>query len=291
MVYINMEYDFESCKYKETIIVNIEDYIIEELQPGLFAIDDRKENSMYLVVGEKKALLIDTGIMEENIMPVIRSLTGKPIELALTHAHIDHMYHSEEFEKVFLHKDDIKEWKKRLRYVYWGGSKLFRVSNKRQYINKFIPITENSTFDLGGNTIKTIHVKGHTPGSCIFVDEKHKVLFMGDAVGSGIGEWLWLPGSSKLSDYRKSLKELISELELYRDYLFLGGHRLQAERNADKPYAYPFNISVVEDMYMLCNKILNKEVFPKKHRFLMFFRLYIFKYGTASIWESKLKIK
>ena len=85
-------------------------YEIEKIDEGLWAIDDKMGCSMYLVEGKNKALLVDTGVQEGKILPMLKSLTDKPISLALTHAHIDHMYHADEFEEVYLHERDIKAW-------------------------------------------------------------------------------------------------------------------------------------------------------------------------------------
>ena len=85
-------------------------YEIEKIDEGLWAIDDKMGCSMYLVEGKNKALLFDTGVQEGKILPMLKSLTDKPISLALTHAHIDHMYHADEFEEVYLHERDIKAW-------------------------------------------------------------------------------------------------------------------------------------------------------------------------------------
>lgn len=167
-------------------------YTIEELQSGLFAIDDEKGDSMYLVVGSEKALLIDTCMMEPNLSPMLKMLTEKPIELALTHAHIDHMYHSSEFKKVYLHEKDIAAWKQgTLKLLLYAGFAMFHVPSKKVDITSFTPINEGMTIRLGDNDIHVILATGHTPGSSIFVDTKHKILFVGDAIGNG-GASAWM---------------------------------------------------------------------------------------------------
>ena len=59
-------------------------YEIEKIDEGLWAIDDKMGCSMYLVEGKNKALLVDTGVQEGKILPMLKSLTDKPISLALT---------------------------------------------------------------------------------------------------------------------------------------------------------------------------------------------------------------
>ena len=49
-------------------------YRVETVHPGVFAIDDDQQESMYLICGEKRALLIDTGSNPEPLMPMLRQL-------------------------------------------------------------------------------------------------------------------------------------------------------------------------------------------------------------------------
>lgn len=270
-----------------------ENYTIEELQPGLFAIDDAKDNSMYLIVGTKKALLIDTCCMEDPILPMLRTLTDKPIELALTHAHIDHMYHSDEFKTVYLHENDIAAWKwDSLKLVTALGHMMFHMPYKKYNVKRFIPITENTIIDLGGNKISVIHAFGHTPGSCIFVDKEHTTLFMGDSIGNGGGPvWLWLPGSSDISVYRKTLARLIKNLEPYKTYRFLGGHRPQTFPSQTEPKGHPLNIAVVRAMHILCSKILTNKIQPVSKQKYFIVTAWRYVYGSAHILVCRDKIR
>ena len=43
-------------------------------------------------------------------------------------------------------------------------------------------IREGKTFELGGMTVQTIAVPGHTPGSVVYFLQGHNLLFTGDAV-------------------------------------------------------------------------------------------------------------
>lgn len=70
-------------------------YRVEQRGDGLWALDDERQASMDLVEGTECALLIDTGMCRESPLPVLRMQTDKPIDLALTHAHVDHMEHAD----------------------------------------------------------------------------------------------------------------------------------------------------------------------------------------------------
>lgn len=268
-------------------------YTVEEILPGLFAIDDEKADSMYLIVGTEKALLIDTCMMKNDILPMLRTLTDKPLELALTHAHIDHMYHSEEFETVYLHKDDIAAWKHgSLRLLMYAGYAMFHMPRKKFSVARFVPIAEKTVIDLGGVRIRVIAAPGHTPGSCIFVDDEHKALFMGDAVGNGgATAWLWLPGSLNIGAYRKSLETLQKKLEPYETYRFLGGHRPQTLPTADVPEGHPLNMQSVRDMYTLCGKLLEHTAEPVARQKQFILTVWQYAYGVTGMWVRKCKIQ
>ena len=69
--------------------------------------EDYNNDSMYLVEGKEKALLIDTGLGGGNVKKMAESLTSLPVELAVTHAHIDHLLSGDVFEKYYMSKKDV----------------------------------------------------------------------------------------------------------------------------------------------------------------------------------------
>ena len=46
--------------------------------------------NMYLLEGDEKALLIDTGWGSGTLRPYVERLTQKPVQVILTHGHLDH---------------------------------------------------------------------------------------------------------------------------------------------------------------------------------------------------------
>lgn len=46
---------------------------------------------MYLLLGEEKALLIDTGMQNDNLRTFVEGLTSLPVEVVNTHGHGDHI--------------------------------------------------------------------------------------------------------------------------------------------------------------------------------------------------------
>lgn len=62
--------------------------------------------SLYLVEGEEKALLIDTGTRIPNLDKIVATLTDKPIMVALTHLHGDHAGSAGCFSEVWVNSND-----------------------------------------------------------------------------------------------------------------------------------------------------------------------------------------
>lgn len=263
---------------------------IVQLDEGLWAIDDAGEDSMYLVEGEDRALLIDTGVGRGEILPMLRRLTDKPIDLALTHAHIDHMYHAGEFENVYLHHADVRAWRGALGLLYASGLILYHVPYNHHRVKRFHILQDGDRLDLGGTSLKVLHAPGHTPGSVIYCDEKHKVLFTGDAFGSGEAAWMWMPGCFGVRRYRDSLSSLLPRLEPYSDYRFLGGHRLQGILSDKHPHAHVLDIRVPKDMLILCNEMLDGKNQGKRVNLLPILRLKVYNHGHASMVSRKIKI-
>ena len=82
-------------------------YEAELICSGVFYIEDFNDDSMYLVEGREKALLIDTGLGSGDPLAFAKTLTALPVELAVTHAHLDHMRHSYRFERFYMSKKDL----------------------------------------------------------------------------------------------------------------------------------------------------------------------------------------
>lgn len=264
---------------------------IEQLCPGVWAIDDALDDSLYVIEGKEKALVIDTGMSERNLMPVIRSITKKPLELLLTHAHIDHMYHADEFTYVYLHEADCKAWNYRLRVSMALGAKfLFHVRAKRYHVEHYHSIQEGEIIDLGDIRLRVLLVAGHTPGSVVVIDETHKLLFTGDAFGSGDQAWMWLPAGLSIGQYKQSLQHALITLRPYETYRFLGGHRRQGKPFAEHDHAHLLELQLVNDMYVLCDLMLQKKSTPVKVR-VGPFKFYLYSYEKASMLIRKGKLK
>ncbi len=266
------------------------DYRIEEIKKGVYALDTCAFESLYLLVGEKKAVLIDTGMRKQNLMPVLRKLTNLPIVLLLTHGHSDHMYHADEFEEVWMHEADLKVWKKGLGLMAAVSSSFFCFM-KRIYFKKFKKMKEGMRFNLGNRTLTVAEARGHTPGSVVFIDKEDKLIFTGDAIGSGSYAWMWMPFCDDVSAYKKSLEKLARTLFPYKDYTFLGGHRMQGYPSKDFPKASVLKYQVIIDMIELCQRLLDREIEETEIRKEFGIKVKRYEHKSAAVVYRDCKIK
>lgn len=82
-------------------------YKWKQLGEGVFHIQDLFSDYMYLVVGEEKAALIDTGMGFPGLRQLVERLTDKPVIVLNTHGHLDHIGGNDEFGCIYLHPDDL----------------------------------------------------------------------------------------------------------------------------------------------------------------------------------------
>lgn len=126
--------------------------------------------SIYLVEGNNKALLIDAGTNIKDLDKIVGSITRKPIMLVATHVHPDHTGTSiDVFPEIFINQGDTVNIPQFMS-GYKGSVKYLK---------------DSQVIDLGGRTIEVVFTPAHTPGSTTFVDKAAAYGFSGDSFGSG----------------------------------------------------------------------------------------------------------
>ena len=124
--------------------------------------------SVYLLEGDDRALLIDAGAWMPHLAQTVAKLTDKPVSLVLTHGHGDHVGGAISFPEVWIHPADT---------VMIG-------QGARAYGIKVNLLSDGEIIDLGGRQIEVLATPGHTSGSVSFFDKERGYGFSGDAFGS-----------------------------------------------------------------------------------------------------------
>lgn len=190
----------------------------------LFEAKKGVKSSIYILEGKEKTLIIDSGHIVTNLPLRVSKVSTKPQVLALTHAHPDHAGSIDQFDTIYINKNDVE-----------------MIPN---YKGKIINIDEDFTFDLGGIHLQVINLSGHTAGSVGFLDLEDRWLFTGDAIGSTC---LWMQVTPLPLESLMGTIKRIEEIKDKFDKIFVGHYR-QMDGIAD--------ITFVEKMKALLEKIL-----------------------------------
>ena len=214
------------------------DLEITEINHQLYLLKDILGVNMFLVVGDKKALLFDTGHGVSDLAQAVADITDKPLTVVLGHGHIDHANGANQFKMVYLRKPDFE-----LCFEHTGPSIrktiLERVKaagfepdfNETYWINsgdcKMEPLDIGKVFDLGGLSVEVIDMAGHTAGSIGLLIREQRLLLDSDSANSHC--WMFVPQSLSVKEYIKMLKR-VRELEF--DYFYVA-HQDHAHPKSD----------------------------------------------------------
>lgn len=146
----------------------------------------------FLLEGEDKAVLIDSGADCPDAAAIAGGLTDKPIILLNTHGDGDHTSGTGGFTEIYIHPVDYSEY-----------------DIKRNYPDTaLVPIEDGDIIDLGKRTLKIVHIPGHTGGSVAILDISNRVLYAGDSVQKG---HIYMFGKSRnVEQYESSLDKIIA---------------------------------------------------------------------------------
>jgi glyoxylase-like metal-dependent hydrolase (beta-lactamase superfamily II) len=174
---------------------------VYRIRPGLFAIYEPKqfeEVISYLILGEKRALLFDTGLGIGRISATAARLTTLPITVINSHSHFDHVGGNAEFQDVwnrdlpFTHQNMIGESNaysrdalapERLCGALPSGTNSGSYSIRPWKSTH--TLQDGERVDLGGRELEVIFTPGHTPDSLVLFDRKNGLLFTGDSFYPG----------------------------------------------------------------------------------------------------------
>lgn len=185
---------------------------------------------LYLIEGDTRAILVDTGIGAGSLRDCIQMLTPKPVTVVLTHGHADHALGVSEFERVYLNHSDLPLYRRqcreeeRLGYLKTTLGKRFTELPPSDFVpldpeKTFYELRDETHFNLGGLHVRAIAFPGHTAGSMALLVEEPGLLILGDACNSFT--FLFDNDSSSVEAYRASLTAIQERLRGRFDRVFL----------------------------------------------------------------------
>jgi glyoxylase-like metal-dependent hydrolase (beta-lactamase superfamily II) len=231
--------------------------------PDVFAIYEphqSEETIGYLIVGNARALMFDTGMGIGDLKTLAWQLSKLPIIVLNSHTHDDHVGNNWQFHTVYgmdteFTRRNAKGSKKSAQAEIGPGDicgSLPAGFDRATYrtrpwkVSKWLH--DGDRIDLGGRTIEVIATPGHTPDAISLFDRGNGLLFTGDTYYPGT-VWLYLP-ETDLAAYSNSVRRIAALVPEVK--LVLGAHNV--------PLAPP---SVLEDLEGAFEKVQAGQVRPK----------------------------
>lgn len=200
---------------------------VYQVSPGTFALlepNHDEEVISYLVLGTKRAALIDTGMGIGNIQEEVERLTDLPTIVINTHAHFDHIGDDHRFAEVWVFDEDNEVNRVERGFTCAECTKYMGSDSYMNLPSGFDPLAYEiqsslvtrrlhhlDTIELGARTLTVHHTPGHSPGSICLLDSRDDLLFTGDT---------FYPGTlfahfedSDFEAYLKSMKYLVRFLD------------------------------------------------------------------------------
>ncbi|MDA1633796.1 MULTISPECIES: MBL fold metallo-hydrolase [Bacillus cereus group] len=220
-------------------MVEIKDswFTVNQIDNTTFAISEYghwEQVHSYLLIGEEKAALIDTGLGIDNIKRITDHLTNLPIIVLTTHVHWDHIGSHGEFKNIYVHKDE-EDW-------LVNGIKKLSIEQIRKDVSRDITIPTPETFnpdtykpfqgnptgllndgdeiEIGNRKLTIYHTPGHSPGHISILDNSKGYLFTGDLLYDGTPVYAFFPTTNPV-DLTQSLKKISNIPNVTKIY---GGH-------------------------------------------------------------------
>lgn len=216
-------------------------HITKAIGAGTWLIEQHlltSEAGAYLIVGENKALLIDTCMALPGFAETVAGLTDKPVEVLCTHAHPDHIGNNRLFKKIYLAADDRELLGLQTTPDYLEGMLARAVPGAVRFLlrpemkavirdttaaGEYEYLRDGHIFELGGRQLEVVATPGHTRGSICVLDRRSRRLFSGDTVCDW-GILLHLDLASPPREYLKSVERL-RELSGCFDEIWPAHHR------------------------------------------------------------------
>lgn len=207
----------------------------ERIDDATFALSEYRhweEAHSYLLLGRDRALLLDTGLGVGDLRREVQALTDRPVTVALTHVHWDHIGGCGQFEPPAVHAAEV-DWLRRfplpeaaVRRQLCARDPLFPAGFSPENYRVFSGepgrvLREGDIIDLGGQQVQVLHTPGHSPGHCCYYEAARGRLYAGDLLYRGCLDAFYPTTSPE--DYLASL-ERIAALPLWE--ILLGHHAL-----------------------------------------------------------------
>ena len=172
-------------------------------EPGVITIVEplhQEQVKSSLVVGDERAVLIDTGMGVGDIRHLVEGLTDRPVTVVNSHAHWDHIGGNRLFagdSDILIHEAEAAELERvvgndELRGWFTPEHLLGPLPTGFDHEALAFPATPatrtlrgGEMLALGERMLEVLHAPGHSPGGIVLLDRANGVLFSTDVAYPG----------------------------------------------------------------------------------------------------------
>jgi len=202
-------------------------YEVTRLGERGYSIDEAEKYGSFLIAGEERSVLVDTGIGVGDLRGLVTGLVDTPVTVVLTHTHWDHIGAAAQFDDVLV---SPRELPADGRVAIDSLSDEF-VDRPETFVDRWVadggafpdgfepdaysvdptPATAVPTadgIDLGDRTLEVYPLPGHSPGHLGLLDPSAGVFYGGDIVHIDRGVYLMFEDCD-FDEYAESLARLV----------------------------------------------------------------------------------
>lgn len=219
-------------------------FAVERVAPRTWLIAEPGHVNCFLVEGDDRAVLVDTGLGLADVGAAVAAVTDLPVLAVNTHSHSDHRGGNRSFTDVAAHPSALDTLAcevpaAQLRdYLAVAREQLSAYDRMRADDRRFFhlfthlttprplppdaddwrvpggpavrPLVDRERIDLGNRALTVLHTPGHSPDSLCLLDEEHGLLFAGDTLITG-DFWAHTP-DTEIDVFAATLRRLADEL-------------------------------------------------------------------------------
>lgn len=195
---------------------------VYEVGKGVYAIVEPynfQEVISYLILGNERNILFDTGMGMGSIKEVVAELSTLPLTVINSHTHYDHIGGNHEFDTIlavdtaYTRNNSTNGWphetvRQEVRANAFCKERLPGLDTAAYAIEPYANrikgfLQDGDTIQLGQRMIEVLRVPGHTPDCIALLDRANGYLWTGDMYYEST-IWLFFDGTD-LDAYEKSI--------------------------------------------------------------------------------------
>lgn len=216
-------------------------YAVQKIDQRTYAIGEplyHQQNWSYLLLGDDRSLLFDTGSFCRDITGVVGRLAPRELTVLPSHMHYDHLGNIVRFNTIAVAdlpilRDCVSDG------LLTPSDPLFLPESENNVAPSFAVrewLAIGDEIDLGGRVLTIAHTPGHSPDSISLIEAGGRRIFAADFIYPG-DLYAQVPGAS-LPEYLQTCEALTKVLDPRVQIYCAHGNKLEEQDHSAPLLAY-----------------------------------------------------